>query len=194
MGLAAVSVTVTAVLGVVGWILMPTKAITWIFVIGFPLLLWAFLESAARGSTEAERGIVRMHRLMVAALALILSVDMGMDLAVHAGLLGPDGGLVEQRFSGLLKGALFALWGNHLPKLMSPWSLEREPFDWQGVHRFVGRTAVAAGLGLVIVWTTLPIGDADRAADIIIVTACALAVGYKLLSVLGYSGRERRST
>jgi hypothetical protein len=193
VGLAAVGVTVTALLGVTGWILVPTKAVSWIFVICFLPLLWAFLESAAGGSAEAARAIMRMHRLLIAALALIMAVDVGTDLAIYAGLLGSDGRLVEQRFSGLLNGALFALWGNHLPKLMSPWSLEREPFDWQGVHRFVGRVALAAGLGLVFVWSTLPIRDADRAATILIVTACALALGYKLLSVLRYSGRERSS-
>lgn len=192
--LAAAAVAVNALLGMTAWVLTPTKAIAWLFVISFPPLLWAFLESAAGGSSEAARAIVRMHRLMIAALALTLAVDVGSDLAIHAGLLGSDGRLVEERFNGLLRGALFALWGNHLPKLMSPWRLEREPFDWQGVHRFVGRVAVGAGLALILVWSTLPMRDADRAATIIVVTACALAVGYKLLSVLRHSGRVEQRT
>jgi hypothetical protein len=157
VGLAAFGVTVTVVLGVTGWILVPTKPMAWIFVICFPPLLWAFLESAARGSTEAARAILRAHRIMIAALALVMSVDIVTDLAIYAGFSGgPEGEALGHRVNGLLRGTLFALWGNHLPKLMSPWSLDREPFDWQGVHRLVGRVAVAAGFALVVVWSNLP--------------------------------------
>jgi hypothetical protein len=28
--------------------------------------------------------------------------------------------------------------GNYLPTLRSPWPLQRQPFAWQQVHRFVG--------------------------------------------------------
>ena len=91
----------------------------------------------------------------------------------------------------MLAGVLFTFWGNHLPKLMSPWPLGGEPFDWQTVHRFVGRVAVVAGIGLILVWSTLPMRDADRATTFITVTACALALGYKLRSALRYSNRER---
>jgi hypothetical protein len=128
VGLAAFGVTVTVVLGVTGWILVPTKPMAWIFVICFPPLLWAFLESAARGSTEAARAILRAHRIMIAALALVMSVDIVTDLAIYAGFSGgPEGEALGHRVNGLLRGTLFALWGNHLPKLMSPWSLDREP-------------------------------------------------------------------
>lgn len=193
VGLAASGVTVTTVLGVAGWIMVPEKATSWALVIGFPVSLWAFLESAATGSTEAARAIVRVHRLAVAALALLIAVDVGTDLAIRGGLLDFDGQLVGRRFSGLLKGVLFALWGNHLPKLMSPWPLEHEPFDWQGVHRFVGRVAVVAGLGLIVVWSTQPIERATATAVVIGVTAVGFALGYKLISILRYASRERRS-
>jgi len=194
VGLAACGVCVTTLLGVVGWVLVPAKATSWAFVVAFPPLLWAFLESAASGPTEAARAILRMHRLLIAALALIIAVDVGTDLAVLGSLVDSDARLVARRFDGVLKGALFALWGNHPPKLMSPWSLEREPFDWQGVHRFVGRVAVAAGLGLILVWSTQPFARAEGAADVIVVTGCGLALAYKAISVMRYSTRERRST
>lgn len=191
VGLAAVAVTINASLGVAAWVVVPTKWMPALCVICLPPLLWAFLESAAKGPDDSARAIVRMHRLVVAAIALSLAADMGTDLAVHTGLLGAGAELVEERFSWLMKGALFALWGNHLPKLMSPWPLEREPFDWQGVHRFVGRLAVGAGLGLVLVWATLAADDARRAAESVVAVACVLGVGYKLLSVLRYAGGRR---
>ena len=194
VGLAAAGVITTTALGVMGWIAVPEKASSWVFVIAFPALLWAFLESAANERTEAARAIMRVHRLVIAALASMIALDVGADLATHQGLMDADSELVALRFGGLLKGALFALWGNHIPKLMSPWPLAREPFDWQGVHRFVGRVAVVAGLGLVLVWSTLPADDAARAATAIGMTAVGLALCYKAVSVVRYSGRERRST
>jgi hypothetical protein len=71
--------------------------------------------------------------------------------------------------------------------------LEHEPFDWQGVHRFVGRVAVVAGLGLIVVWSTQPIERATATAVVIGVTAVGFALGYKLISILRYASRERRS-
>jgi len=189
VGLAACGVAVTTLLGVAGWALVPGKAASWAFVIGFPPLLWVFLESAADGSTDADRAILRLHRLLVAALALIITLDVGADLAIVGGLMDSDARLVALRFSGMLKGALFALWGNHLPKLMSPWSLDSEPFDWQGVHRFVGRVAVAAGVGLILVWSTQPIDRAEGATDFMVLTGCGLALGYKAISVFRYAVR-----
>jgi hypothetical protein len=50
--------------------------------------------------------------------------------------------------------------------------------------------AVIAGFGLLLVWSTLPHRDADRAATLIVLTTCGLAVGYKFISVFRYSGRE----
>lgn len=191
VGLAAAGVITTTAVGVAGWISVPEKATSWVFVIAFPPLLWAFLESAANERTEAARAIMRVHRLVIAALASMIALDVGADLAINQGPMDADNELVARRFGGLLKGALFALWGNHIPKLMSPWPLEREPFDWQGVHRFVGRVAVVAGLGLVLVWSTLPADDAAHAATAIGVTAVGLALCYKAVSVVRYAGRER---
>jgi hypothetical protein len=191
VGLAAAGVVATTALGVVGWVTVPDKATTWVFMIAFLPLFWAFIETATKERTEATRAILRVHRLLIAALSLLVVVDAGSDLAIHVGLLDPDANLVARRFSGLFKGALFALWGNHIPKLMSPWSLQREPFDWQGVHRFVGRIAVVAGLGGILVWSTLPVEAATRATELLVVVACVLGVGYKAISVVRYSGRER---
>jgi hypothetical protein len=46
--------------------------------------------------------------------------------------------LVAQRSLYVVAGGLMAVWGNYLPKLMSPWPPEEEAFDWHRVHRFVG--------------------------------------------------------
>ena len=193
VGLAATGVVATTALAIVGWVMMPEKAMSWVFMILFLPSLWAFVESVSDARTEAGRAIERVHRLMIAALALMAVVDVGTALAVHAEALPRGAELVQVRFLGLLRGALFALWGNHLPKLMSPWSLDREPFDWQGVHRFVGRIAVAAGLGMMIAWSTLSIAGAKRATVIIVVSGMVLMLGRKWGSAFAYAGREGRS-
>jgi uncharacterized membrane protein len=185
-GLAAAAVTATAALGVVGWIRIPDEPGSWLFMILFLPLLWAILESANHADTSASRAIARVHRLAIASMALMLLLEVGTYVAVDAALLGPDADHVRRRFSGLLTGALLALWGNHLPKLMSPWSLKREPFDWQRVHRFVGRVAVLAGLGITLAWSTLPIQAAIRVTGAIGLAALWLGLGYKAISVIRY--------
>jgi hypothetical protein len=105
--------------------------------------------------------------------------------------MGADAAPLMVRAKGFLVGAFFALWGNHLPKVMSPWSLAAEPFDWQSVHRFVGRACTVAGLALMIVWARLPLATADRAATMIVAAVVVLGVGTKFLSVARYSLRGR---
>lgn len=192
-GLAATGVGATMSLGIVGWIMIPEKATSWVFMILFLPVLWAFLESVSDERTEAGRAIARVHRLMIAALALMAVVDVGTALAIHAGMFPPEAELVQIRFLGLLRGALFVFWGNHLPKLISPWALQVEPFDWQGVHRFVGRVAVAAGLAVMLAWATLPIPGAKRATVIVVLTAMVLILGRKWGSALVYAGRTGSS-
>ena len=77
-----------------------------------------------------------------------------------------------------------AIWGNFLPTVASPWSLEAQPFDWQRVHRFVGWIAALSGIALMAVWLSLPMEEARAASAWIIGPFVVLSLGRKLVSLL----------
>ncbi|MGE3275699.1 MAG: hypothetical protein AB7O67_11350 [Vicinamibacterales bacterium] len=91
------------------------------------------------------------------------------------------------RTTGLLAGVGLAVWGNYLPKLTSPWRLEDEPFDWHGVHRFVGQVAFFGGLTLAFISLQVPAEWLRPAVVGVMATSLALALGRKLLSVATYA-------
>ena len=187
--LAMLFVLVVAGLGVWGWILDPEHAARWARV-GFGLpVLWAFIELAQfRGESRRKAGaIMNWHRCVVAWVGLVIAVKWGVQLAVSADLLDADWGPIAPRISGVIFGIGVVLWGNYLPKLLSPWSLGEEPFDWQRVHRFVGWVASLGGFALVMVWLALPLEGARSAALGIVVTVGVLVVGRKLMSWAAYS-------
>jgi hypothetical protein len=76
------------------------------------------------------------------------------------------------------------------PKILSPWRLEEEWFDWQRVHRFAGWLAATSGVALVLVWLALPLPVARPATVRILAAFLVLAVGRKWLSVADYARRR----
>jgi hypothetical protein len=86
-----------------------------------------------------------------------------------------------------------AVWGNYLPKLLSPWQPEEEPFDWQRVHRFAGWAFTIGGIGMMLTWVTLPIDQADAWNPAIVGGVAVLSVGRKLYSLATYSGPRGRA-
>jgi len=186
--LAAAGVCLVAALGVAGWVLLPAKAGVWLGLIVVPSLIWAFLEFATHRGTDAARAIRTAHRLTIAAACLLVFVDVSADLTVVLGL-DPVWRSVGLRLKWFMTAAYWLAWGNYLPKLRSPWGLAREPFDWQSVHRFVGRAFVICGSALFVVWTLLPEAEARRASLIIVLATIVAGVSRKLLSVVRYSWR-----
>jgi uncharacterized membrane protein len=186
---AGIAVFTVAVLAGFGWVLVPAKAAIWALLIAVPGLLWLFLEAGNAEASEAGAAIRRVHRLTIVVLCGIIVADVGPDLAIALGWLDPSGHAVARRARGFLVGAVTLVWGNHLPKLMSPWRLESEPFDWQGVHRFVGRVFAVAGVALMLVWATLPTAAAESAEVFIWLPAIGVSLGRKLVSVLRHSAR-----
>ena len=189
--LALVSVLVVAALGVLTWFLEPENGAHWAFRIFMLPALWGFLELAQhRGEDRGAAGeaIMKWHRLFVAGVGLIAATDLGLHLAISTDLLGGDWAPVGQSAQGVLFGVGLTIWGNLLPTLASPWSLEEQPFAWQQVHRFVGWVATLSGIALFLVWLVLPVGEA-RAASAVILGACfVLALGRKLVSVVARFG------
>ena len=86
-----------------------------------------------------------------------------------------------------------AVWGNYLPKLMSPWQPDEEPFDWQRVHRFVGWACTIGGIGTMLTWVTLPIDRADAWEPAIVGGVVVLSLGRKLYSLATHSGPRGRA-
>lgn len=188
MILALLSVLLVAALGAWGWAVSPERPLRWAFVVFFLPLLWGLMELLQGGSGRREE-IMNWHRSVIAALGLIMALKVGFQLAIAWGLLDAQWGPVARRLSGILWGLFLAIWGNYLPKLVSPWRREEEWFDWQRVHRFAGWTAVLCGIALVAVWLALPLQAAKLATIGITATFCALGIGRKFLSVAEYSRR-----
>ncbi len=185
--LASVSVLVVAGLAVLGWFLEPENGAEWAFRIIMLPALWGFLEFAQhRGEDRGSAGeaIMNWHRLLIAGVGLMTVMDLGFHLAISTDLLDAGWEPRGQSVQGVFLGAGLTVWGNLLPTLASPWSLEEQPFAWQQVHRFVGWVATLSGIALFLVWLVLPVGQA-RAASAVILGACfVLALGRKLVSVV----------
>ena len=55
-----------------------------------------------------------------------------MALAFEFQSIDPEWVPVARRSLNIAAGGLMAVWGNYLPKLMSPWQPEEEPFTGSG--------------------------------------------------------------
>ena len=192
LALAGLSVVVVASLGIWGWSVDPGHASRWAFIIFFLPAFWGFVE-LAQGGAKRER-IMKWHRYVVAGAGLMLAVRLGPQLAIATDLLDASWAPIARRTWGVGFGCLLAIWGNHLPKILSPWSAEEEWFDWQRVHRFAGWLASLSGIALVVVWLALPIAGAKLATVGITVTLTVLCAGRKFLSVAAYSRRRPPTT
>lgn len=186
--LAIVSVIVVAVIGIWGWSMAPDRAFRWAFVVFFLPVLWGAVE-LLQGGCGRRREIMDWHRLVIAGVGLLMAFKVGGQLAILTGWMDAGWGPIIRRAAGVLFGLFLAIWGNYLPKLISPWRPEEEWFDWQRVHRFVGWVATLCGIALMVVWLALPLESAKPAALVIVVAYMVLGVGRKFLSAATYSRR-----
>lgn len=160
------------------------------------LAVWAFVEwrglrqYAVRGSGA---GVIRWHRAVFATVALFLAMGHIVRLVFASQAVGPEWVPMARRSINGVAGALLAVWGNYLPKLMSPWQPEEEPFDWQRVHQFVGWAVTIGGIGMMLAWLALPIDRANDWDTAIIGTVVVLSLGRKLYSLATYSGPRDRT-
>ena len=127
---ALVSVLVVAGLGVLGWFLEPESGANWAFRIFALPALWGFVEFAQhRGEDRGSAGeaIMNWHRLLIAGVGLMTVMDLGFHLAISTDLLDADWEPRGQSVQGVFSGVGLTIWGNLLPTLASPWSLEEQP-------------------------------------------------------------------
>ena len=182
--LAWASVAVVGALSFWGWSVAPDRLGTWLFTAGFPPALWAFVEVAQAGDRARERAaILDWYRTCVAWIGLMFLASLGPRLAIAVGALDPGWRPLLRQAWWLAFGISMSVWGNLLPKLMSPWQAEDEPFDWQRVHRFVGWVFTLGGFGVVLAWLALPPQSAKTASTAVVATAAVLGVGRKLVSL-----------
>jgi hypothetical protein len=189
--LVAVSMTLMMGLATVSWAVGIDHAVRRLFTGLVPLALWGFVEwqvprqHAVRGSGA---GVIGWHRAVFATIALFLATKHGVRLAFELQSIGPEWVPVARRSLNIVAGGLMAVWGNYLPKLMSPWEPADEPFDWQRVHRFVGWAFTIGGIGMMLVWLVLPLDRADYWEPAIVGSVFVLSLGRKLYSLATYSG------
>ncbi len=186
--LAGLSVLIVAGLGVWGWSVDPEHPSRWAFVVFFLPALWGFVELFQGG--RRRETIMNWHRYVFAGAGLMLALKVGSELAISTGLLDADWAPISRRIWGVTFGSLLAIWGNYLPKVLSPWSEEEQWFDWQRVHRYAGWLASLSGVALVVAWLAFPLPEARVTTSGICVALAVLGVGRKLISVAEYSRRQ----
>ena len=191
MTLAGISVLAVVGLIAYGWTLHPEQFSRWVYVIFFLPALWGFLELMQSGNLDREKkAVMNWHRSVIAWFGLVIAVRVAVQLALSTDLLEADWAPLGKRIQMVIFGLGLAIWGNYLPKLLSPWNREDEPFDWQQVHRFAGWVASLGGIGLLIVWLTFPLDVAGPATRSITIVVAVLGIGRKLISLAAYSRRQ----
>lgn len=175
-----------------GWTVDPGRPAQWLFVMLFVPALWGYVELAQGGQRSRERAVLMSwHRIVFAWAGLVMAMRIGVELAVASGLVDASWGPVAHRARWIITGASLAVWGNFLPKLLSPWPPEDEPFDWSRVHRFAGWLFMCSGATVVGVWLVVPEPDQARfLSRVILGIAITLGVGRKLMSLASPSARH----
>ena len=180
----AFAVLLVVTLSVWGWWLMPARWPRWVALAAFLPVIWGYVELMQSGTLPAEREqIMRWHRTVFAVAGLIVALKLAPALAIASGHLDAAWEPLTRRIRWIAVGAAWTIWGNYLPKLLSPWPTEDEPFAWQRVHRFAGWVFSMVGVGIVVAWLTLPVERAASLSEGLILAGVLLAIARKLYSV-----------
>jgi hypothetical protein len=180
------AVLLSAGVALLGWIQVPERAAQWAFAAFFVPGLWAFVEWRMKSAPFDAAVVDRMagwHRVILTWAAVLLAFGAATRVAWSVGWIDADTAANLVRLRGLYLGVGLLIWGNHLPKLVSPWDYGEEPFDWQGVHRFCGWVAATGGLVVSAAWLALPISEARPVTMIVTMAVTVLMLGCKLTSL-----------
>jgi hypothetical protein len=151
----------------------------------FLTAFWLYVEATTSFQGADRREMVAIHgwhRVVFAAIGLYAATEQGVALAADLDVLRDSSIPAVRRALGIAGGLMLAVWGNFLPKLLSPWPTEDEPFDWQGVHRVVGWLASLGGVTVALVWLVLPIDRAVSTSSAIVIVALGLGLLFKIYS------------
>jgi hypothetical protein len=161
-----------AVLAALDWILMPEQAFRWLRGMLFLPALWAgltlwyraVLRSRQRRGLDDAPGIRAYFdaalRLLVLAGGLELTVHMGLAAWVRlAGREDPD---IERRVLLLTVSAVFVIFGNALPKILTPLSMlsPEAAARVTAARRFIGLTWVMLGSTMALASLATPLAFA----------------------------------
>ena len=189
-GLAAAIVLLVVLLAGANWMVSPERAPHWLLgMLVLPLLwlgamLWYvwLRRSRPAASPDDERA---SRRYFVSALTLA-AVTVGIWQIAHFGLeiwvtIGDHGAdlTFERRILGLASSAVFVVYGNALPKILTPLSIlplhlaERVT----SARRFVGTTFVVLGLAMAMAFLMLPVASARVLAHWAALGGCLTLLG-----------------
>jgi len=189
-GLPAAIALLVVLLGGANWMASPERAPRWLLgILVLPLLwfgatLWYVWLRRSRPacSPDDERATRRyfVSALTLAAVTIgIWQVTLfGLELWVRFGDHGADL-TFERRILGLASGAVFVVWGNALPKILTPLSIlplhlaERVT----SARRFVGTTFVVLGLAMAMAFLMLPAASAKALAHWAVLGGCLTILG-----------------
>ena len=187
--LAWLTVILVAGLAVTGrWLFPEVADPSWVLMAVLLPSFWGILEALQRRKRgRAVDEAVHWYRWITVWIGLVIAVAFASQLAVAAGIVGPEWAPIARRARGVIFGVGLVTAGNYLPKVLSPWRADEEPPGWQPAQRFFGWVAALCGAALVVVWLSLPVATAGSASEAITVVFVLLTLGSKLVSTAVYS-------
>lgn len=169
------------------WYFRPERAAPWLAAMGVLTVGWgvhALLSrrvASRRGKnagSDLDTGPEQIRQAITMA-GLILLVPLALTLGTELGFLGETvRKAISTRAVGVIIGAILAVYGNAIPKMLTPVSLRRcEP---SGAQRFTGWVFALAGVFYALAWLALPVVTA-RAVSFLIAAGGVLLVLLRLL-------------
>lgn len=183
--LTFISVTTVLAVALWGWSLHPEKLGSWVVMATILPVLWGYVEvMQVRGPLpDVGRGIMTFHRRIIGWAGLTMALRVASGLALAGELIDRSWALMGIRTAGVSVGLFLVYFGNNLPKIRSPWTLEAEPFHWQRVHRFAGWVCLLGGAATTAIWLFLPLRQAHDLARVVVLVVAVLTLARKLFSL-----------
>ena len=167
--LALAMMALPALLGALLCLVRPQGAWLWIIAMLAAPAAWLVVKTASKifgnitlgGMLRGPDHQADTRKALSSAMIFtcwIIALPMGAKLAEAFGLIDHSlANAVATRWTNILFGGYLVLKGNHLPKILTPWSdLRCDPSTMQTLQRRTSLIFVLAGLAYVFLWLVLP--------------------------------------